>query len=951
MQRLLIALLAVATVFGLSFVVPAPRAQNVTAPPLIRIGSDARGLQPVRLQSAKVHVDVAGRLARTTLTLTLHNPNDRVLEGTLEFPLAPGQQVSGFALDIGDAMREAVPVPKETGRQVFESIERRGVDPGLLEQTAGNNFRLRVYPIPARGTRQVRLAIDETLVDGNVRLPVQLLSGAEAFDLRVTADGVGKPQATGVFDGVRFVARDGGWEATMQRSAFRASAPVGLPFPMAMRKAAYVARMDDGERYVLGEVPVDAAARVRAIPERVGLLWDASASSRRRDRAADFAVLDRYFRSMGTGTVQLRLLRDVGADGGTYAIRDGDWSELRSALDAAVLDGATDLADWTPRDDIREYLLFSDGQRNYGASEFPRLGADQALYAVAPSSGSDTVRLATLAQQRNGRMVEATSPDALFIENPRIVGLAAHGVADLEVPSRFVDDGWLRVAGRATQADAYVDVTIEAGAGRRVVRVDMPTTGPSHPQVASLWGAWKVAALSADPERNAARIARTGQQFGLVTAGTSLLVLEDPADYVRYDIPAPAELRDEVASMVATQDAERKQDGTEHLDMVAGQFEQRIAWWERTFPKDAPPRTIEKAERRTRGDAVGNAEPARERAAAAVPLLAPGTTRAPPPAPASAYELDAVMVEDVAGGATITLQPWQSDAPYARRLRDAKPADVYALYLDERDSHADSTAFYLDVADILLAKGRRDEALRVLSNLAEMQLESRHVLRVLGYRLMQAKDYPRAVEVFGKVRAIADEEPQSHRDLGLALAADGQRQAAIERLYEVVARPWDGRFPEVELVALNELNAIVATSPAPLDTSFVDRRLLRHLPVDLRVALGWDSDNSDMDLWVTDPNGEKCYYGHRLTWQGGQLSLDFTGGYGPEEFLLRDAKPGKYRVEANFFGDRQQVVTGATTLTLTLSTGWGTKARKDQVVTLRLTDERETVLVGEFEVR
>lgn len=71
MQRLLVALLAVATVFGLSFVVPAPRAQNVTAPPLIRIGGTARGLQPVALQSAKVQVDVAGRLARTTLTLTL----------------------------------------------------------------------------------------------------------------------------------------------------------------------------------------------------------------------------------------------------------------------------------------------------------------------------------------------------------------------------------------------------------------------------------------------------------------------------------------------------------------------------------------------------------------------------------------------------------------------------------------------------------------------------------------------------------------------------------------------------------------------------------------------------------------------------------------------------------------------------------------------------------------
>ena len=37
--------------------------------------------------------------------------------------------------------------------------------------------------------------------------------------------------------------------------------------------------------------------------------------------------------------------------------------------------------------------------------------------------------------------------------------------------------------------------------------------------------------------------------------------------------------------------------------------------------------------------------------------------------------------------------------------------------------------------------------------------------------------------------------------------------------------------------------------------------------------------------------------------------------------------------------------------TLTLTTGWGTAARKDQTVTLRLNDAKETVLVGEFEVK
>lgn len=216
---------------------------------------------------------------------------------------------------------------------------------------------------------------------------------------------------------------------------------------------------------------------------------------------------------------------------------------------------------------------------------------------------------------------------------------------------------------------------------------------------------------------------------------------------------------------------------------------------------------------------------------------------------------------------------------------------------------------------------------------------------------MQAKAWTQAVQVFRQVLVLAEEEPQSHRDLGLALAAIGERQAAIERLYEVVSRAWDPRFDQVELVALNELNAIVATSPIPLDTAFIDRRLLRNMPLDLRVVLGWDSDNSDMDLWVTDPNGEKCYYDHQLTYQGGLISDDFTGGYGPEEFVLRHAKPGKYKVEANYFGDREQIVTGATSLTLTFSTGWGTARQSDEKVTLRLSDKAETILVGEFEVR
>jgi hypothetical protein len=67
---------------------------------------------------------------------------------------------------------------------------------------------------------------------------------------------------------------------------------------------------------------------------------------------------------------------------------------------------------------------------------------------------------------------------------------------------------------------------------------------------------------------------------------------------------------------------------------------------------------------------------------------------------------------------------------------------------------------------------------------------------------------------------------------------------------------------------------------------------------------------------------------------------------------LRNAKPGKYRVEANFFGHRQQVLVSSTGLMLWLSSGFGTPMQQDQRTTLRVKSESgQRVVVGEFEVK
>ena len=117
----------------------------------------------VILQEVQIETKILGNLASTTATYTFYNPSDRILEGNFTLPLPEGVSVSGYALDINGRLRDAVPVPKERAKEVFESIEKRNVDPGIIEKVAGNNFRTRIYPITARGSRFIRITYNQEL--------------------------------------------------------------------------------------------------------------------------------------------------------------------------------------------------------------------------------------------------------------------------------------------------------------------------------------------------------------------------------------------------------------------------------------------------------------------------------------------------------------------------------------------------------------------------------------------------------------------------------------------------------------------------------------------------------------------------------------------------------------------------------------------------------------------
>ncbi len=972
----------------------------VITPPRLTVAQGAE--TAVVLQAIRIETEISGGRALTSVEMTFFNPNRRVLEGELQFPLLDGQQVSGFALDIDGNLREAVPVEKAKGQQVFEDVIRQRIDPALLQTTAGNNYKLRVYPLPAQGTRRVKIRYTETLpVTGaganqtrRYRLPLDYARDLASFSLRVL---VRAPEQAPVLSGMmprslEFKTRGVDYQAEILQKDFAARGVLEVQVPVSVRPEVHTQRWGD-KNYFVAEVPARLNdTLLRPVPAVVGIIWDASGSGAARDHAREFALLDTYFKRMGNGSngspgggeVVLTRVREAAEPAERFRIRNGDWSALRRALETTAYDGATQLGAFVPEAKVGEYLLFSDGLDNFGERPFAKLNVP--LYTISAATRADPARLRQIAEAHAGAFIDLASQTAteaarrLLYREARIIALGGNGVAQLTALSRAANNGRWLVAGLLQSDSATLQVSVSypgSRAGAETIAIPVRAAQNADSLAAAAWAQLRIAERDGEYRLHRAEIRRLGLEFGLTSRETSLIVLDRVEDYVRHDIAPPAELRAEYDRQRRNQHVRATDERKQQLDRVVQMLKEKTAWWERDFPKTARPQPESKAKisNGTHADGVvmqGRAEDESRRATPAAEAPRDRAPAAPAPvarpamksasAPALAGRVQSQLADAIVGGAakddageprgmSIHLKRWTPDAPYFKRFQAASTDDLYRVYLDERAGYVNSTAFFLDAADVFFDKGLTALGVRVLGNLAEMDLENRHILRILGYRLMQAGQAKLAIPILARVLELAPNEPQSYRDLGLAYAADKQWQKAVDQLYEVVIRPWHGRFPEIELTALDEMNALTAIADTPVDVSRMDTRLLRNLPVDLRVALSWDADNTDIDLWVTDPNGEKAYYGNRISYQGGRMSQDYTGGYGPETFSLKNAKPGKYKVEANFYGHNQQIVAGATTLQLKLTTRFGTRDAQEQTVTMRLKGRSEVVQVGEFEVK
>lgn len=934
----------------------------------------------VSLQSMDVQVEIFGNLAKTTTTLVFTNSSSRNLEGNLVFPLPENTTVSGYAIDINGKLRNAVPVTKARAVEVFESIQKQNIDPGIIEKVEGNNFRTRISPIPAKGSRTIQLSYYQELkLDKSsyqYHLPLDSSKKIAKFNLTTKVySAAGKPQLVETPDGsFNFSENSNIYEANLSKTDFTPKKSLIINLPKSPNNVeSFVQKNVDGSVYFYANLLVEGKSQPKVWSKNIGIIWDNSLSGLKRNHQKELEFLDKIISQQKNLNIEVSLLNFSLEKSRFFQIKNGDWSELKKYLENVTYDGGTNYAKILPASlKADEYLLFSDGISSFGSNIF---NIDKPFYTIASSPTSNYGVLKMIAQKVGGKFINLNenSVENAFKQinesSVQFLGIINNTAGEVyPISTNDVNNG-ISISGISQYPNAKLMMMFGRNGKVEFNKELDLSKATQNLEISKIWAQSKVNYLELNLEQYKTEIEEIGKQFSIVTSNTSLIVLENVSDYVKYKINPPAELQNEfnrLSKQGFEQNETRKADLLKNAIAKAKELKE---WWKKDFkyikpkyPKPVGDSTTYLEETvqvnmvmpEPRTTAVMEMESSAEQAMVVTANGVRRESRSLGYASANFVADKKMKDESSASVPEIKIVNVKSDKEYMKLIEASK--NPYQTYLDLRKDYAETPAYYFDVATFFFQKKEKETGLKILSSIADLGLEDAELYKMLAYKLKEIEEYQTELFITKKVLDWRPFDAQSYRDYALALQDNEQYQSALEYLYKVLTNDYSveiaNRDRDITEIIVPEVNNLISLHRKELNLSKINKDIIVDIPVDIRVVMNWNKDMTDIDLWVTDPNGEKCFYGHRTTAIGGRMSEDVTQGFGPEQFMLKKAIKGKYKIETNFFGERQMSISGPTTISAEIYLMYSSGKQVKKMITFQNNKPNsggEGILVGEFE--
>jgi Ca-activated chloride channel family protein len=149
---------------------------------------------PLEVSYHHVDAKIDGQICTTTVDEEFYNPNSQVLEGTYLFPVPKDAQIDKFTMQIDGQDASAELLAADKARAIYEDIVRRRLDPALMEYADRSVVKVRIFPIEARGRKQVKITYSEVLksdsglISYTYPLNTEKFSAAPIHDVSITVE-------------------------------------------------------------------------------------------------------------------------------------------------------------------------------------------------------------------------------------------------------------------------------------------------------------------------------------------------------------------------------------------------------------------------------------------------------------------------------------------------------------------------------------------------------------------------------------------------------------------------------------------------------------------------------------------------------------------------------------------------------------------------------------------
>jgi len=926
---------------------PAAPTSRPAGAPMSLTASDGTGLKLRRLVGRAV---VQEPLAFTELRLTFDNPEARVIEGQFRITLPQGATISRFAMKQDQRWQEGEVVERQAARRAYEDFLHRRQDPALLEQSAGNEFSARVFPIPARGRKELIVSYSQELAGraNEYVLPLRGLPELGEVDVAVYSGGGASPAQELKQTG--FVP-DQDFRFPVRRVAGRA----GVRSENLI--VARVSPMPGSRPDEIDSVAIlvdSSASRALGFGEQIQLLEGLTQGLRAANPGLPLTVasFDQAVEPIyqgpaeGFGDAQLQKIRERRALGASDLERALRWAQGQAAP-------------------AKRLLLITDGVPTAGAVEGDALIA--AVRALKPA-GIERVdaiavggirdeallhRLVTAGLARDGVVVDGLLP--LEEIGRRLTATTRSG---LEVKVDGASWWWPRkLAGIQAGDEVLVYADVPPGTSVKLSIGGEPAklgelAATERPLLERAWTQARIASLleRRDTENEGPKRKREIEKeivslsiaHRVLSPYTALLVLETPEDYARFGIN-----RNALTDILVVDDRGQ---------LALTRRSQIVTANVRARPRPAE-KSLEAPGERAADGARADQEVAAASAALAKPevlaeplhgsagasrsaseesledVFAPAV-RAPPSVPRQAQSMAGVPVREEgrestagrAGSGASSASPLpvpQAIAnPYAGRFKKVMNAlkkkdltGALTLAAGWREEDPGDVMALIALGEVLEAQGDDAQAARAYGSIIDLFAARADLRRFAGERLEHLKGnlgLELAVDAFSKAAMQRPDHPSSHRLLAYALLKKEEHAKAFDAILKGLNQEYpEGRFAGVRQILTEDLGLIGAAwiKIEPGRRKEILKQLkkqdsaLENEP-SLRFVLNWETDANDVDFHIYDGQGGHAFFQDPNLGSGGSLYADVTTGYGPECFTIRLPKKQRaypYTLQAHYY--------------------------------------------------